>query len=78
MNIDVKKALYFVHDAWNSMNPEKISACWTHTGILSAPTAAELTANRGPNRTRDNELQELGNLLEDLHMEPDNRMTPFD
>lgn len=32
MNINVKQALYFIRDAWNTVSESTISACWTHTG----------------------------------------------
>ena len=31
--INVKQAIYFIHDAWKDVKQTMIANCWKHTGI---------------------------------------------
>ncbi|KAF0147144.1 MAG: Uncharacterized protein FD143_3102 [Ignavibacteria bacterium] len=73
MTIDVKQALYFIRDAWNTVSESTIAGCWNRVGILPPALGAEITAEREPHRRAD-DLEELNELLQALAIPPDQLM----
>ena len=37
-DLDIRRALEFLRNAWNDVKPETIANCWRHTKILPVPT----------------------------------------
>lgn len=66
MLIDVKQALYFIRDSWDSVTPTTIANCWRHTGIL--PVTNEEPLPLEPVQPEKGDLQELDDLIRELNL----------
>ena len=63
--INVKQAIYFIHDAWKDVKPTTIANCWTHTGILPSTDKDSETDVELPDTSQaEEELRTLMTSLE--------------
>lgn len=66
-HLDLLSCITFVVDAWKQVSPTTIRNCWTHTGIVVAPTVAALKQMNDPKR--QNLISELDELIKKLSLD---------
>ena len=44
-DVNLKEAIRFLTQAWNSVTPETVTNCWKHTGIVASDVVEERTAD---------------------------------